>query len=264
MRYELAADAKPQVSLLLAATGVSVALWFIGLYIPAVAYIAYPLQLFATFVHESSHALIALFTGNAVTSLTVSPDGSGVVWSQAPWFSSMLISSAGYLGATLFGTFLLIWMRYGFSSRAALYFSSGLVCVMTIVFGLLSPFWNMLANVTFLSVVFTVFSGAVLSAGLFAIAKFASPKWVNFALAFLTVQCLLNAFFSLKDLFFISAGSLTANVPNDAANMAAATGIPTLIWVILWIAISVGMTSLAMRLYAVSKGAASGSSVFED
>jgi len=205
--------------------------------------------------------MMAFFTGNAVTSLTVAPDASGVVWSQAPWFSSMLISSAGYLGATLFGTLLLIWMRYGFSSRNALYFSSGLVCVMTIVFGFISPFWNMLANVTFLSVVFTVFSGAVLSAGLFAIAKFANQKWVDFALAFLTVQCLLNAFFSLKDLFFISAG---ANVPNDAANMAAATGIPTLIWVVLWIGISLGMISLAMRLYAVSAGAKVGDSVFED
>ncbi|MBK8464793.1 MAG: M50 family metallopeptidase [Chloracidobacterium sp.] len=261
MRYKLAADAKPQVTLLLSATGVSVALWFVAWYMPVVGYIVYPLQLFATFIHESSHALMTLVTGNHVMSLTVSPDTSGMVWSQAPWFSSMLISSSGYLGATAFGTLLLIWMRFGYSSRAALYFSSGLVGVMTIVFGFLAPFWHLLANVTFGSVVFTVFSGAVLSAGLFAIAKFANAKWVNFALAFLAVQCLLNAFFSLKDLFFISAAG---SQPTDAANMAAATGIPALLWVVVWIVISIVMISLGLRMYAVGKGTVSGDSVFED
>lgn len=261
MRYKLAADTKPQVSLLITATVVSVVLWMISWYMPIVGYVVYPLQLFATFIHESSHALMAFITGNHVMSLTVSPDASGMVWSQAPWFSSMLISSAGYLGTTLFGTLLLVWMRFGFSSRKALYISSGLVGVMTIVFGFLAPFWNLLANVTFGSVVFTVFSGAVLTAGIFAVAKFANDKWVNFALAFLAVQCLLNAFFSLKDLFFISAMTDHAT---DAANMAAATGIPALLWVILWIAISVVMISLGLRLYAVGKGAKSGDSIFED
>lgn len=261
MRYKLAADAKPQVTLLIAATAASVALWMIAWYMPFVGYVVYPLQLFATFIHESSHALMTLITGNHVMSLTVSPDTSGMVWSQAPWFSSMLISSAGYLGATLFGTLLLVWIRLGYSSRAALYISSGLVAVMTVVFGLIAPFWNLLANVTFGSVVFTVLSGILLSAGLFAIAKFAKPKWVSFALAFLAVQCLLNAFFSLKDLFFISAATDHAT---DAANMAAATGIPALIWVVVWITISVVMISLGLRLYAVGKGAASGDSIFED
>ncbi|MFN0277634.1 MAG: M50 family metallopeptidase [Pyrinomonadaceae bacterium] len=261
MKYTLAEDAKPQVTLLLTATAISVVLWMIAWYLPLVGYIVYPLQLFATFVHESSHALMTLITGNSVKSLTVAPDGSGMVWSEAPWFSSMLISSAGYLGATAFGTLLLVWMRYGYSSQLALYILSGLVGVMTIVFGFLAPFWNLLQNVTFLSVVFTVFSGAVLSAGLFAIAKFAKPKWVNFALAFLAVQCLLNAFFSLKDLFFISA---TTGKANDAANMAAATGIPALLWVVLWIGISLVMITVGMRLYAVSKGALAGDSVFKD
>lgn len=261
MKYKLAEDARPQVTLLFAATAVSVVLWMIAWYVPLVGYVVYPLQLFATFVHESSHALMTLITGNHVMSLTVSPDTSGVVWSQATGLSSLLISSAGYLGATAFGTLLLVWMRYGFSSRLALYISSGLVGVMTIVFGFLSPFWNLLQNVTFLSVIFTVFSGVVLSFGLFAIARFAKPKWVNFALAFLAVQCLLNAFFSLKDLFFISAAG---SQPTDAANMAAATGIPALIWVVLWIAISLVMITVGMRFYSTGKGAAAGDSVFEN
>jgi hypothetical protein len=184
-----------------------------------------------------------------------------MVWSQSSGLSSLFISSAGYLGTTLFGTLLLAWIRFGYSSRLALYGSGALVAVMTVVFGFLTPFWNLLANVTFGSVVFTVFAGAVLSVGLLAVARFASLKWANFALAFLAVQCLLNAFFSLKDLFFISALS---DQTTDAANMAAATGVPALIWVFIWIGISLVMISLGLRMYAVSRGALAKDSLFED
>lgn len=261
VNYKLAEDAKPQVSLLLIATVVSVGIWVVSWFVPVAAYIVYPLQLFATFVHESSHALVALITGNSVMSLTVSPDTSGAVWSQASGVSQLLISSAGYLGATAFGTILLAWMRFGWSSRIALYISAGLVGVMTVAFGFLAPFWNLLANVSFGSVVFTVLSGAVLTCGLFAVAKFAPAKWANFALAFLAVQCLLNAFFSLKDLFFISAAG---SQPTDAANMATATGVPSLIWVVIWIVISLVMITVGMRLYAVGKGKKASDSVFVD
>ena len=261
MKYKLAEDARPQIILLITATLISVALWVVSWYLPLVGYVVYPLQLFATFVHEGSHVLATLITGNRVMSLTVSPDASGVVWSQASGFSQLLISSAGYLGATAFGTMLLVWMRYGFSSRLGLYVSAGFVGLMTLVFGFLAPFWNLLANVTFGSVVFTVLSGVVLTAGLAAIAKFASLKWANFALAFLAVQCLLNAFFSLKDLFFISA---TTNQTTDAANMAAATGIPGFLWVFVWIGISLIMITVGLRLYAVAKSSAVSDSVFEN
>ncbi|MGE3467890.1 MAG: M50 family metallopeptidase [Pyrinomonadaceae bacterium] len=261
INYKLADNTKPQVSLLMMATAVSVGIWVVSWFLPIAAYVVYPLQLFATFIHESSHALAALVTGNAVMSLTVSPDTSGAVWSQVSGISALFISSAGYLGTTAFGTLLLVWMRFSWSSRLALYFSAGLIAIMTIAFGFLAPFWNLLANVTFLSVVFTVFSGTVLAVGLAAIAKFASVKWVNFALAFLAVQCLLNAIFSLRDLFFISAAGTQQS---DAANMAMATGIPSLIWVVLWIVISLVMITVGVRLYAVSKGKTSSDSLFVD
>jgi hypothetical protein len=261
INYKLADEARPQVSLLLTATAVSVGIWVVSWFVPVAAYVVYPLQLFATFIHESSHALAALITGNAVMSLTVSPDTSGAVWSQVSGVSQLLISSAGYLGTTAFGTILLAWMRFGWSSRLALYISAGLVGVMTIAFGFLAPFWNLLANVTFLSVVFTVISGLVLTAGLAATARLAPAKWVNFALAFLAVQCLLNAFFSLKDLFFISAAG---SQPTDAANMALATGIPSLVWVFLWIVISLVMITVGIRLYATGKGKKTSDSVFVD
>ena len=82
------------------------------------------------------------------------------------------------------------------------------------------------------------------------------------SLAFLAVQCLLNAFFSLKALFFITTST---DASSDAANMAAATGIPALFWVLLWIAVSVVMMAVGVRLYANRKKAvASRDSLFLD
>lgn len=259
MKYKLVEHARPQVSLLVTATAVSVGLWVVSWFVPAVGYVVYPLQLFATFIHEGGHALAALLTGNAVQSLTVSPDTSGVVWSTGSGLSGLVISSAGYVGTTLFGTLLLLWMRYNWSSRIALYCSAAFVGIMTFVFGFVAPFYNFLANVGILSVVFTVFAGTVLAVALAAIARFASLKWVNFSLAFLAVQCLLNALFSLKSLFIILA---TTGQSSDAANMAAATGIPALIWVFLWVGISLIMIIAGLRLYATSK--TSNETVFED
>ena len=264
MKYKVAEDARPQIYLLLVATLISVGLWLLSAYIPLVGYLTYPLRLFATFVHEGSHVLATLLTGNTVQSLSVAADGSGVVWSESSgWFSQLLISSAGYVGTTAFGAALLIWMRYGRSSRAALLASAGFVAVMTVVFGIIAPIFSFFANVTVLSQVFTVFSGTVLAVGLAAIARYASSKWTNFAVAFIAVQCLVNAVFDLLNLLFLSA---MTNAHSDAANMAAATGIPSVVWVFIWMGISIAMISIGLRVYAISRAraAASTDSVFED
>ncbi len=262
-RYKIAEEVKPQVKLLILATVVSILLWAASWYFPFANYIVYPLQLFATFVHEGSHVLATLMTGGSVQSLTVSPDTSGVVWSLTnSWLSGLIISSAGYLGTTLFGILLLVWFRYNYSSRNALYFAAGFVGLMTVVFGLLVPIWNVFSlKIGFFDIAFTVISGAVLTGGLFAIAKYASLKWVNFSLAFLAVQCLLNSIFSLKTLFLISA---TSNSHSDAVNMAQATGIPAIAWVLIWIIGSVIMISVGLRLYAVSQKSKQNDLPFED
>jgi len=261
MQYRIAKDAEPQFTLLLIATVVSVLLWVASWYIPLVGYVVYPLRLFATFIHEGGHALATILTGNSVQSLTVSPDGSGEVYSLGSGLlSGLLISSAGYLGTTVFGAGLLAWIRYGFSSRIALYVSAGFVAVMTVIFGFLAPVWNLFATSTVGGLFFTIISGAFLAAALAAIAKFASLKWANFALAFVAVQCLLNAVFDLLNVFFISA---TTTMHSDAANMAAATGIPGFVWVLVWMVVSIVMISIGLRVYAVSKNRSS-ESVFED
>ncbi len=251
MKYKVAEDAKPQLMLLLIATVITIALWFI----PFADYLVYPIRLFVTFIHEGSHALASLLTGSSVQSLTVSTDGSGMVYSlPSNWFSALLISSAGYLGTTAFGVLLLVLVRRAYSARIVLVGSAIFVGVMTLFFGFLAPLWNIFSvQVGFGSVAFTVISGLLLTAGLLAIAKFASPKLARFTMSFLAVQCILNAFSDLKTLFLINAPLVGSDMQTDATNMAAATGLPAIVWVFIWIGISMLMISIGLRFYAISQ-----------
>lgn len=261
MRYRIAEDARPQIKFLLIATVITIALWFI----PYADYLVYPVRLFVTFVHEGSHVLAALLTGGKVESLSVAANGSGEVYSvPSGFFGAVLTSSAGYLGSTVFGVLLLMLIRRAVSARIVLTASAFFVGAMTILFGLLAPFWNLLpANATLGGIAFTVFSGVILTAGLLAVARYASPKAAQFVMSFLAVQCILNALSDLKIVFLLS--SPFANpMQTDAANMASATGIPAIAWVVIWIGISALMISIGLRVYAVSQKKANHDLPFQD
>src|SRR3954462_12171697 len=109
MKLQIARDARPQAMTLLVAAALSIALWFV----PYASLLTYPFQLFVTFIHEGGHALAAVLTGNSVRSLSVAIDTSGLTETltsaEGGFFSRMLISSAGYIGAISFGA-LLLWL----------------------------------------------------------------------------------------------------------------------------------------------------------
>jgi hypothetical protein len=242
MRFQIARDARPQVTTLLLATALSLLLWFL----PYAELLAWPFRIFVTFIHEGGHALAALFTGNAVHSLSVSPYGSGMVYStDAGLLSSMFVSSAGYLGAMTFGALLLWLVRHRVKARAVLAGSGVLVLLLATFFGFLAPLWNWS-----LPGLFTLVAGVALPLGLFAAAKYMSPRAATFLVSFLAVQCVLNAVFDLRNVLFASAFT---DAHTDAANMAAATGVPGVFWVLFWIVVAFVIMTLALRAYVAGK-----------
>jgi|SRR5215203_581833 len=262
MRHRIAEDAKPQLLLLLLATAITLALYFI----PLADYLVYPIRLFVTFIHESGHALVAVVTGGSVQSLTIASDGSGEVYSASSgMIGGLLTSSAGYLGTTAFGVLMLFLIRRSFSPNKILAALGIFVAAMTAIFAVISPIFNFLSlNTTFSSIAFTIVAGSLLAAGLVALGIYSKERVASFAVAFLAVQCLLNAALDLVNVFFINAPFVGANVHTDAANMAAATGLPGIVWVVIWMGISLVMLSLGLRLYAVKANKASADdSVFE-
>jgi hypothetical protein len=244
MRFQIARDARPQVTTLLLATALSLGLWFI----PYAEFLAYPFRIFVTFVHEGGHALAAFVTGNSVHSLTVSPDGSGLVYStNGGMLSSLFISSAGYLGAMTFGALLLWLVRMRVRARAVLAASGVLVLLLATVFGFLAPVWNWS-----LPGLFTLIAGVALPLGLFAAAKYLKPRAAAFLVSFLAVQCVLNAVFDLRNVLYASAFS---DAQTDAANMAAATGVPSIFWVLFWIVVAFVILTLGLRAYVAGNDA---------
>ena len=248
MKVGISRDARPQAITLLFAAGISIALWFI----PFAEILTYPFRIFVTFIHEGGHAVAALLTGNSVQSLSVAMNASGETYTtNGGTLSQMFVASAGYLGAMTFGALLLLLIRRAVAARLVLAGSSILILALTMIFGLFKPMlagsWSSLGGIPF-----TLFAGTALAVGLFAVARFASARVATFVVSLLAVQCVLNALLDLKTVFFLSSPFAPA-VPSDAVNMASATGIPAIVWAIIWIVIAFGILSIALRLYVAAR-----------
>lgn len=246
MKLRLQQDARPQAMTLLVAATISVLLWFI----PYAEVLTYPFRIFVTFIHEGGHALAALLTGNSVASLSVAMNASGETYTtQGGLISNFFIASAGYLGAMAYGALLLVLIRKAIAARIVLLSSAGLIFALTMIFGLFKP----LLALNFLSgIPFTLFAGLFIVVGLVLIARFASARVATFFVSFLAVQCVLNALFDLKTVFFMST-PFGPSVPTDAVNMFRATGIPAIFWTVLWIGLALGILWFAMRLYVTGR-----------
>jgi hypothetical protein len=247
LRMKIAHDARPQARTLLIATLITLALWFL----PYTSFLTYPFRLFVTFIHEGGHALAAVLTGSSVQSLSVAIDTSGLTETLSPqggFFSRLFISSAGYLGTIAFGALLLWLVRRKVKARVVLVGSAAIILGLTFVFGFIAPLTNLSLQP------FTVLAGVSIAAMLLAAAKYAGLRAANFLVGFLAVQCVLNAVFDLKTVLWMSVAS---DAPTDAMNMAQATGVPAIIWSLIWIGIAVLILSTAMRAYAVSRNSPS-------
>src|SRR5947209_982452 len=87
--------ARSNVPYLLVAAALSVVI----AHVPVVAALIFPFRLMATFVHESSHAAVALLTGGQVAEMVIHGDLSGETYVRGG--AELLVDSAGYLGTAL-------------------------------------------------------------------------------------------------------------------------------------------------------------------
>ncbi|HEV2828492.1 MAG TPA: M50 family metallopeptidase [Pyrinomonadaceae bacterium] len=246
MKYGISRDARPQATVLLTAAVISIVLWFI----PYAEILTYPFRIFVTFIHEGGHALAALLTGNSVASLSIATNASGETYtSQGGALSQMFVASAGYLGSMAFGALLLVLIRKAIAARFVLLGSAALVFALTVIYGLVKP---AMTGVVSSALPFTILAGTILSVGLVVIAKYAKARVASFFVSLLAVQCILNALLDLKTVFFMSS-PFAPSVPTDAVNMANATGIPAMVWAVVWIGIAVTILGVAMRLYVSSR-----------
>jgi hypothetical protein len=221
-------EVRNSFKLLVFASLLTLALWFI----PFAGVITYPIRLFVTFIHEIGHALAALATLGGVNRVALDRNGSGVTFTQGGL--GLLISSAGYLTTTLYGSGLLLFLRRERNARVAAIGTGALLLLMTALFG-----GNIVAWL----------AGLVFGAGCLLLGLKGKPKLVHFCMSFLAVQCLLNAFYDLRTVLYLSA--FDPAFPTDARNMSQATGgfLPPVVWAAGWVLLSTAVVAGTLLVY---------------
>jgi hypothetical protein len=200
----------------------------------------YPFKIFATWVHESCHALVMLMTGAGVDRLHIFPDTSGLAVPArgVTAGAQVAISCAGYMGTAAFGALFLILGRTAQGARWVLALLGALMAVSAAL---------MVRNAFGLTV---ILGGAAL---LLATARLASETVTTFLLNFLAAQSCINAVLDIRILY--SSEMVVDGQPraqSDADAVAAIAGGPAWLWATLWLAWSFGLFFLALRFLRVS------------
>jgi hypothetical protein len=186
----------------------------------------YPLKIFVVLLHEVSHAIAIAATGGVVQRITLDPLQGGATWGAGG--SRVIALSAGYLGSLMWGFLLVLAAR---SKRIRAGMVVGLVGAMVAaltVFYVRSPF----------GVVFGLAFGAAL---VLAGTRF-SELWNRRLLLVLGLTSCLYAILDIKSDIIDRP-----DVMSDARMLAETTGIPTLVWGILWIGIALGFSAWLFR-----------------
>jgi hypothetical protein len=199
-------------------------------HLPVINVAAYPFKLFGTFVHEWSHAVMALVTGGGVVELQINANLSGETLTRGG--APLLIWSAGYTGAALVGAcLLLVPMRFAKRTLLAIGGISLLLPLWSsLIFGTSFPpdtwFWAL------------IFGAANLGVGIWA-----DRRVARLFQQFVAIELCLTTLDSLRALIWLTVH--TPNVPTDAFYSANYTHVPAVFWSILWTGIALAALGFA-------------------
>jgi hypothetical protein len=197
---------------------VSVLLW----QVPIIKIVFAPFRLFNTFIHELSHGIVAVMTGGRFERFEVNPDFSGTAYRSGG--ITFFVAPAGFLGAALFGGFLVLLTTASIPARVVL-----------IGLGILLGFMSLL----FVSNCFGIFMGWALAGLLFFAGWQLDDQGAASILLFLAVQMILASFESLFNLAKFPSYRKFGHSPSDAEKMQDITGIPAGSWALLWCATAI-------------------------
>lgn len=196
----------------------------------------YPFKIFATWIHESSHALMMLATGAGLDRLEIYRDTSGLAYPAyaVSAAAQAVISSAGYVGTAAFGACFLILGRTDRGGRGVLLLLSTFMAL-SVIIGIRNIFG-----------VLAVTAEAVALVGL---AVWGGERVCAFAVSFLAAQSCINAVLDIRVLFgatlFVNG---RAHHESDADAMARVVGGPPGLWAAIWLGWSFAMFYIALRV----------------
>ncbi len=188
--------------------------------------VVYPLKIFVVLLHEVSHAMAALVTRGRVLHITLSPYEGGATLVRGG--NAFLMLSAGYLGSLLWGL-LLIRLSRGKAKRVR----ASLIGLGVLVLGV---------SVALVRGWFGLPFGLLFGAGLIFAARVFSPAIQHVILLVLGMTSALYALLDIRSDVIDRPG-----LRSDAFMLAELTGIPTVVWGVLWIALGLAACAWALR-----------------
>ncbi len=188
--------------------------------------VVYPLKIFVVLLHELSHGLAAVATGGTIDRIVLDPMEGGACF--CPGGSPFLTLSAGYLGSLVWGLLLVaLATRFPRWSGRAVGVVGAAVLVLTI--------W-------FVRSAFGLGFGVLFGLMLLGAARL-FPMALNRIL--LMGLGLTSALYAVLD---IKSDVLDRpELESDAHMLAEMTGIPTVAWGVIWIAVALGLAAWSVR-----------------
>ncbi len=204
--------------------------------VPYGRYVAYPLMLLSTLVHEMGHGVSALLVGGSFHRFVMWPDGSGMaVWSgEAGALSRALVASGGLVGPAVAAAACFALGRTIRGARGALI---GLTVILA------------LALLLVVRNLFGFIFVAVLLVGCLLTVRKASGEVAQLVLILLAVQLALSVFSRGDYLFTPTAETASGAMPSDVSQIAAALLLPYWFWGLVCGALSVAVVLYGIRAY---------------
>jgi hypothetical protein len=191
-------------------------------------FFVYPFRLFVVLLHEISHGLAALATGGQIVSIGMSFDEGGVCLTRGG--SRFLVLNAGYLGSLLWGALFLV---LGVRRRRA----------PTVIAAV--GLFALVVTLLYVRTWFGFSYGLAAGFALVAVASRLKPVVSEVLLATLgAMSCLYAVWDIASDVLLRTAAE------SDASALARLTGVPAVLWGVVWTALSLAVLAAVVRRLA--------------
>jgi Peptidase M50B-like len=202
------------------------ALYFGALWLLWDTPVVYPLKIFVVLLHEASHAIVALATGGSVHSIVLDPREGGATLTYGG--NAFLTLSAGYLGSLAWGALMVEASRARrIPPKLVNALIGGLVIALTALY---------------VRSLFGVIFGVAFGGAMIAFSRQMSIALNKGLLLTLGMTSALYAILDIKSDILDRPHAMS-----DAAMLSKITGVPTMAWGVVWIAIALGVTALLFR-----------------
>jgi len=202
------------------------ALFFVGLWLFWNTPIVYPVKIFVVLLHEISHAAMAVATGGTIERIELSPMQGGACY--CPGGNAFLTASAGYLGSSAWGGLMFMAAR---KKRLRAEWVTGSIGALVTVLSLL-----------YVRTAFGVVFGVLFGLGMVLVARKATRSLNRTLLLALGLTSVLYAILDIKSDILDRPG-----IESDAFILAEMTGVPTLVWGVLWISAALAFSFWLLR-----------------